>query len=227
LTDKKIEILLKETAILKKRYGGLHLKFRNGETLLVGELNFTATWQQKTISDSYIIEIRFPDDYPDTPPKVVEIGGKIEKGHHKYYDETLCLGVPVEIYLKFNKYKNILFFVEELVIPYLYAYSYKTEMGKMPWDERHGDVGIFQYYIELFKTLDLSAILALLKIIIEGDYQGNLPCPCGERKTLNECHGEAVFSLWQVPRNYMLVEYNTLERVKYKTDEISLLYRKF
>lgn len=227
LTDKKIELLLKEIALLKNKYDGLHLRFRDGKALLVGELNFTAVWKQKTIIDSYRIEIWFSDDYPNTPPRAFEIGGKIEKGHHKYCDETLCLGVPVEIYLKFNKNKNILFFIEELVIPYLYAYSYKIKWGEMPWGERHGDGGVIQYYIGLFKTLDLSAILALLKIIIMGNYQGNSQCSCGGKKTLNECHGEVVFSLWQVPINYVLVDYVAIERVKYKIDEINLLYRKF
>jgi hypothetical protein len=55
---------------------------------------------------------------------VWEIGGKIGKEYHHFFDGTLCLGTYIEVYRKFSPSPNIRNFIESLLIPYLYRYSY-------------------------------------------------------------------------------------------------------
>ena len=48
---------------------------------------------------------------------------------------NFCLGAPIEVRRRFAGHKNLLRFIEDQVIPYLFSYSYKRDYGKLPFGE--------------------------------------------------------------------------------------------
>ena len=161
-----------------------------------GKISFSASFQNDTITDTFSVTIILPDDYPHSPPNVQETGGRIPADFHQNPDRTLCLGIPIEVRQRFKKEPTLLAFVEKLLIPYLYSYSYFEKYGKLPFGEfAHGGKGIREYYQELFKTDDIYIVLELLKIMANGSYRGHHLCPCNSGKILRKCHGQLILKL--------------------------------
>jgi len=161
-----------------------------------GKISFSASFQNDTITDTFSVMIILPDDYPHSPPNVQETGGRIPADFHQNPDRTLCLGIPIEVRQRFKKEPTLLAFVEKLLIPYLYSYSYFEKYGKLPFGEfAHGGKGIREYYQELFKTDDIYIVLELLKIMANGSYRGHHLCPCNSGKILRKCHGQLILKL--------------------------------
>jgi len=161
-----------------------------GRWVIRGKLSFSASFQNNTaITDTYSVIITLPCDYPYSPPFVQETGGRIPADFHQNPDRTLCLGIPIELRQRFKKEPTLLAFVKNLLIPYLYSYSYFEKYGKLPFGEfAHGGKGIREYYQELFKTDDIYIVLELLKIMAGGKYRGHLPCSCGSGIRASKCH---------------------------------------
>jgi len=211
--EENIDLYLEQFKELRKYYPNLRDQMESENLFLRGEVCFKEDFETRFfIDDCYLVEIGFPADYPYSLPYVKEIGGKIESSYPHLINngsQTLCLGINVEIYQRFNERKTILHFVYNLLIPALYAHAYwKKKRVMPPWGDRsHGIPGIFLFYAELFKSIDIRLILTLLRIVIDGNYRGDSQCPCGSQKTLNECHGERIYSLWQIPYNHIEIEY--------------------
>lgn len=225
-----MKIIDKELNELKKLYPKLSHKILNGIIFLEGEISFCLidpNTGKPPISDKYQIEIKIRSDFPMSLPIVMEIGQKIERSYEHISDESvLCLGIPSELYLLLNKKPTIQGFIENILEPNLYAYSFYKKYGYMPWKDRlPGQLGIVCRYMELFNTIDLETILKLLEIVIKGDYRVNSKCPCGNAKTLNECHGEKIFFIWQIPWNYIYVDYEALRDFKNYFE--NFIYSKF
>ncbi|TCZ71456.1 hypothetical protein E0485_22660 [Paenibacillus albiflavus] len=192
ITRDQIEIDFNELKVL---YQDLRLLREEGDAYIVGDLPFSATYNGNSpIIDQYKIKILLPKDYPKSPPKLMEFGGRIPKSFHTNPDGTLCLGAPLEVRMKFNG--NLLSYVKELVIPYLYSYSYYEKYGDMPFGElSHGGRGILESYQELFVLTSSECVLDLLEILATGKFRGHLDCPCGSRMKLRKCHGPQLIQL--------------------------------
>jgi ferredoxin-thioredoxin reductase catalytic subunit len=159
--------------------------------LIKGILDFTGRGKDQLISDSFEIEILIPETFPNVPPSVKEIGGRIPSTFHHYDDGSLCLGTPLHIRMSFLQNPTLLGYVQDLVIPYLFSYCYWKKFGRMPFGElSHGRKGIMEYYRELFQLNSDISTIKLLKIIAEDNYRGHQTCPCGSGKILRQCHGE-------------------------------------
>ena len=169
---------------------------KNGVWTISGELHFEATHNKITLEDHYSIEILIPSDYPNTPPTAKEVGRRIPKYFHKMSDETLCLAAPLEIKIKFTQSQSLVGFIEMLLIPYLFSFSYFTQYGEMPYGElAHGGPGILDYYSQLFDVSSDINSLSLIKILVEDNYRGHQACPCGSGKRLRYCHGPLLIIL--------------------------------
>jgi hypothetical protein len=167
------------------------------------------------IKDSYLVQIAFPDNYPQNHPTVKEIGGRIPNNYHRNGDE-FCLGVPSEVYLKFVENPTLLHFIRGLLEPYLYKYSYwEKHNGKTPFDERpHGGEGVCEYYSEVFGTKDNDAIISLLEIPMSKAYKQSMICPCGSGNKLKKCCGKIILNIQnRVPTT--ILEYELLQIKKH------------
>ena len=186
---------------LKSQYNQLHLaRDKNGEYSVKGILSFSASYIDVTIEDQFEICIDIPMQYPSVPPSVKETGGRISSSFHVNPEiNTLCLGAPLEVKRKFLAEKNLVGFVEKLIIPFLYSYSYYEKNQRVPFGElSHGTRGILDYYKELFQTNNSQAVLNFLKLLISNSYRKNDLCPCRSGKPLKKCHADILIDIIKI-----------------------------
>lgn len=82
-------------------------------------------------------------------------------------------------------------FIEELLVPYLYSYSYFEKTSRMPFGElSHGGKGITEYYQQLLQLDSEVAVIGFLRVLADDDYRGHHHCPCSNGKNLRACHGQ-------------------------------------
>lgn len=171
-------------------YLGL-VETRTQRFLVAGNLGFTVRANGETIRDDYDIEIDIPPDYPRSPPTVRETGRKIPQGggYHINPDGTMCLGTPLAVNLIFARERNLTWFVKELVVRFLCSVTYKRDYGRMLYGElSHGTEGILEHYREIFFTHNDLVVLKLLRLLSDGMVRECIPCPCGSKKSLRDCH---------------------------------------
>ncbi len=194
-------LLKKELKEIPENFFLPNLK-RNGETFVLwGNLRFKIDYKGKEIKDDYDIEITIPSDYPNTVPMTKEVGGKIPTDFHKLVDDSLCLGVPIDVKIKFAQHPNLMGYLEQ-VVHYLLAFSYKQKYGDFPFgDRKHGFDGILDYYNEKFGTDDLVS-LKILCLLVYKNSLVPISCPCGSKKPLQNCHGPIIKSF----KNYHSIE---------------------
>lgn len=208
---KNIRLLNREQRYLKNNYPSLKLRI-NSQVEIVGLLEFSAAYNEEIISNRYNIKIILPPDYPKMVPMVWELDNRIDKNYHKYDDGSLCLGTPTDIYLRFMENPNIGHFIKDLVIPYLYRYSYIKKYKENPFpDYSHGTKGIIEYYLEFFSTDTISTVLDLLKTSINS-FNKEDNCPCGSPNKINNCHKIQLEKLIEIPKGLLMLHYGSLEQ---------------
>ena len=172
-------------------YSSLKLVEDDSEHALLGSVYFSASVDGKeTIEASYDIKISIPHSYPVELPKVYSSGYQLdERFEHTNPDTSFCLAVPFEERKLYDYEPTLLGFINNLVVPFLYGYSYFLKHGKHPFGEReHGDKGILNFYLELFGSSNAETlILSLCKFAVAG-YQPHEKCPCGSGKKVLKCH---------------------------------------
>lgn len=218
------ELVHQQIDDLTEKYSELSCVSSSSPLAVSGKLSFSAHYNSVSIRDEYTVEIAVPEDYPKTLPTAKEIGGRISKDFHTYPDNTLCLGSPIETRIKFRKQETLIGFVEDLLIPVLYAYSYREKYGEMPYGElSHGVNGILESYKGLFQINDDLAVIAFLKILADDNYRGHISCPCGSNIKLRNCHGNIVRELqnFQSPGEYLNESVSILCFMKDKGQDIS------
>ncbi len=190
-------LVMSQMTEVQAQHPSLELMLKSGEVRIRGEIGFCLDHNSRTIEDTYQVEIHIPDDYPESPPNAFETGNKIDESfEHFLIDGSLCLGAPLEIRRKFLQHMNLLRFINELLVPYLFSYSCKRDFGETPFGElAHGCTGIRQYYQDLFRVEDYVAVLGLLKVLADDNYRGHLKCPCGARSNVRRCHGSQLREL--------------------------------
>jgi len=189
-------------------------KDTKGPWYINGILKFSREYFKRLIEDEYSVKIIVPENYSDMLPKILETGDRIPKDFHHYLDESLCLGAPLAVKLKFRRQPTLLGFVDNCAIPYLYSFSYKSRFGKLPFGElSHGGIGILEYYQELFGVKDHKRVLKLIEILAEESYHSHDRCPCGRGKRLESCHGKLLLEIKTVqsPAEF-LNEYHLIVR---------------
>ncbi len=187
MVDLKIREFLKD-------YPGMSLvPQRDGSFVLEGKFSFLAVAPNGlSITDTYRIEIRVPEEFPRAIPKVIELAQKIPRDgkHHVNYDGTLCMGSALRILQKINEKPTLVGFAEKCLVPYLFGASYKMLFGKdFPFGElSHGDQGILDDYMDLFGLKTKEQVKKALKLLELNEHEANkhiCPCNCGMR--LGQC----------------------------------------
>jgi hypothetical protein len=137
------------------------------------------------------VEIRFPEDYPDSLPVVNEIGGRIpqtQDRHINVADGTACLLVPEEWFVispdrsfgAFLKGPVRNFFLGQILVE-----------GGQPWpfgERSHGYQGMLECYLEMLGIEEPSRVLAYFDCLRKEQLRGHWNCPCGRGKRLRDCH---------------------------------------
>ena len=217
--EDKFELFEKELNEIKKDYPKLHYRNTKDGLFLEGEIRFDLTCKGigERIKDSYLIQIILPEDYPESPPKVKEIGGKIADNFHKS-EQNLCLDVPSQVYLMFKENPTIRHFIKELLEPYLYHHSYwKKHDGEMPFGQRsHYGEGILEHYSEYFGVEDREAVMDFLELLGKRDFKQSMPCPCGSKKKIKKCHRKKFLNIYNnVPVKIIRYELDQARKTRY------------
>jgi len=204
---------------LEKAFPTSKLKLKkdeDGRWLVTGDIHFKASFKEESeIEDTYSVQLSLPSDYPQSPPKALEIGERIPRDiDHHIFPATgeLCLGAPLEVRRRFLNLPSLLHFVNDLLVPFLYAFSYQERFGERPWGElSHGGRGVLEYYQEAFHTDNLKVVLRLLKTLADDSYRGHHPCPCASGDILRRCHGKQLRDFMQLQSaEVFLVEAETI-----------------
>jgi hypothetical protein len=178
-----------------------------------GDLDFYAEFSGHAIRDQYLVSITVPGGYPNEIPAMRETGGRTKAIADKYKITDLrdlhcnpdggvaCVCVKQEEKARFPTNSNLLTFVDQLAVPYLYGLSYFDEFKKWPWPEyAHGPLGILERYTE-----DLTGHTRGNIIFIAPSFTGDVKnrkkyrehllkpgykklCPCGSGKFFSVCH---------------------------------------
>ena len=195
------EELRKQITELTSVHKGLrHVIDDDVHTLLSGALNFEASANGlETISDSFDIELSVPHAFPDSSPQAREIGGRIGADYeHLNPDDTLCLAVPIEQRRLFLEQPTLLGFVNRLLVPYLYGYSFWKKHGYHPFGEAaHGSEGILRHYVDTLSLRGSLQALAVICFLFEHGYRGHHDCPCGSGRIVRACHGPVLRAIHQ------------------------------
>lgn len=180
----------------------------DGKISVHGAVGFSMEHDSRTVKDCYQLKLEIPDDYPATPPFVFETEGKVPKEFEHFMQAgNFCLEAPVEVRRRFARHRNLLRFIDEQVIPYLFAYSYKRDYGVLPFGDRlHDTAGLLQYYTDFFQTSGIPA-MKLLKCLADDWAPPLMACPCGSAGKLRDCHGPRLDELRpHLPRHWFEAE---------------------
>ena len=95
----------------------------------------------------------------------------------------------------FAQNRNLLHFINRLLVPYLFSYTYYHEHGRLPHGElSHGMLGLLEYYKDFF-AVDVTTVLKLLKVLADSLAPPLMQCPRGSGKALQSCHGPKLDAL--------------------------------
>ncbi|WP_370979005.1 hypothetical protein [Agaribacterium sp. ZY112] len=183
-----------DIATLLSEYEGLEeIKRSPFGVTLAGMLSFDAAPDShELISDCFEIEVFIPSEYPEKMPLVWDAGARIRGDfEHINSDGSFCLAVPVEERIIFDQSPSLLGFIDNLVVPFLYGYSYWEKNAEMPFDERsHGAKGLLEYYLDLYSSSDKVAVLKGVYGLVKVGYKPHEKCPCGSGRKVLRCHKE-------------------------------------
>jgi hypothetical protein len=163
------------------------------------------------LCDTYSVRLEWPSH--QVYPTVYEIGGRIEavaanlevglEDVHVYpAEKALCLASWTKLETSFAPGFELSVFINEFLVPYLYAQTYFSKTHTWPWGElSHGYIGILEElgrmgeldinYIKLAraqvtKLVGERAAQALFSIRPRPHHK----CPCGSDRTIRKCHPE-------------------------------------
>jgi len=189
-----------EQRYIAENFPDLHYQIEEGFVIIIGEVNFTTSFAGNEISDTHKIRVEFPHNYPEETRVAVELGRKISKDFHTFSNQTLCLGTPMEIRSIFNKERTIKNFLENLLLPYLFQFSYKSKYGELPIGERsHGMPGIYEFYKEKIGISNETSIIRFLSDLRDKKLKGHHLCPCGSNVIFRKCHWTSAENLLKLP----------------------------
>lgn len=175
-----------------RRYPKLRIKEVDGLQILKGIVDIPN--DNNEIVGSFSIEIAFRKEFPYRFPILYEVGGDIPKlaDWHKYSNNSCCLTVePNEILICKNGI-NVLFFIENVAIPYFANQVHRKIAGYYKNGEfGHGALGLKQFYSGLLKTADENKWREYFEIAFVNKplrISRNDCCFCGSNIKYKNCH---------------------------------------
>lgn len=198
-----------------RKYPDLHFQHSEDDLFIIGKYKFRSNIENESpLQDIYNLKITFPNNYPFSYPTVYELDDKIPKDYHKHIDESLCLGTAVDLFLIYRKSKSISNFIENILNPYLYRFTYIQQHNKEPFSDRsHGVRGIFESYSEFLQIKDLRIIIDFIYIALNKGYKYDMSCPCKSDRTFKKCHGKKALYLEELPYDYLKDDFMLLSNL--------------
>ncbi|GEM_PF-1332765 len=190
-------------------------------TVWEGEIDLSASYDGCEINDLYQISVTV---HPDRIPDLREIGGRTLQVARKYDladirslhcapdSRIACLCTKQEELKRFPVGSDMVKFLKELAVPYLYGLSFYEVYGKWPWKEySHGVMGLLEYEADEQGQHTVYSISSLVQFFLKEKkwpkYREQLihpkgygPCPCGSRIPFYACHNRSWIGLQHLHR---------------------------
>lgn len=200
--------------LVAQKYPSLSVKTGKDGYLLTGTVTLNSEFANVPLYDEYNLEIEIPCDFPNSIPTVKDINGDVPKDlKHFYVSGELCLGASCDLYEYLDNHINIVDFINDIVMSYLYTASYYKRYGSTPFGERSHKKGVEEAYMERYAVNDKETLISLLKYVAGiYEYRGHLQCPCGSGLKLRSCHGHLI-----------LKDIQSRHSNKYRTDAYNLI----
>lgn len=151
---------------------------------------------------NYKIRIVMPDDFPNTPPTVFEVGEEIPKSpeyHFNISDNSACLFARPERFKVWPPGAGIKDFINGPVRAFFFSQAFKGLTGKWPFGEwSHGNDGIVEFYAHSLDVTSLIVIKEMLELALEHKIFRQWKCPCGSGKRVISCHEEKISTLSKI-----------------------------
>jgi len=200
-----------EIAAVKARYPGLD---RTGPGAIEGTLNMEAVFDGQSLKDSFQVRITATNPNSDRVPALYENGGRTKaiadkygfsdlRTLHRNMDGTACVCVKQVEKRKFPPGSDLLVFIEELAVPYLYALVHYEKNERWPWGEySHGTLGLLEFAADDQDEQtreDIEQIAATVRRDMHWkryvkhlrNANSGKTCPCGSGKKFDVCHERA------------------------------------
>ena len=209
-TEINYQFLIEQYNQLVAAYSGLEYGIDKLQDcfFVTGVLSFSASFNQISIRDSYLIRIDIPWNFDLFHiPLAYELAGRIPKSFHHYVKGNLCLGINIANYEKISQDCTLLGYVDNLLVPFLYAYSYYEKYGKMPYgNEGHDRDAVFLYFKEKFSDVPEERLLDLIiYMYMPHVYGSHRPCLCGSGLPMRSCHFNLLKELIHIyPRDILI-----------------------
>lgn len=164
-----------------------------GVAVICGWLDFSVTPPGlPTIIDRYRIRLEVPLAGSRALPVAFERGERIAatSSNHINPSGSLCLGSPLQLQLKLGSSPSLLLYVEQCLVPFLYAASWRAQGNAgFPFDElAHGAQGLVEDYQRLLQLNRAEHIDDALRLLSTRKRKANKrPCACGCGLRLGRC----------------------------------------
>lgn len=155
--------------------------------------------------NQFEIEIIVDEAFPKRIPEVHETGGRIPSILDRHYmsdGSGCCLVIPhrfTEYFKPFMTFEN---FIDIFVIPFFRNQIYYEINGHFAAGYKHGEHGMWEYYVEIFGSdLKLQQLSTLIKTVLDERadrkvrIKGHKICPCGGGLIQRHCHGSGLIKL--------------------------------
>lgn len=177
------------------QYPGMRIQPSRSKLIhLEGQFEFRAdSAKGPIIEDAFQLRIILPNAYPKELPKFFELGTRIprEADHHVFpEDGALCLGSPLRLEIIAQSVKDFTAFVQQTLVPFLYAVSHSEKTGKsfLFGELKHGLPGLVEDYRELLQLQSHRQIVNALSLLAMKKRLANKrPCPCDCGSRLGSC----------------------------------------
>ena len=168
---------------------------------LHGHILVFRTYNDFTLRKKYTLNVVIPIG-SDELPFVIDTNRQIKQDYHHYYPNgRLCLATDSQMRIRFIDGFDLVEWMFEFVEVYFFSYEYYERFGIFPFGERaHGSLGIIQTYQDLLMAKDEVETHKLMHFIKKQLYRGHHLCPCGSKKLLRKCHGQAMLRFYKDAR---------------------------
>ena len=202
--------------------------------IITGDLSFKETYKGFEVKDSFNIKVFWPYNVPKSLPKIFECGKRIphEADFHVNPNDnnSLCLAtrrVETEILSSNPTFEN---YIISLVIPFFYAFVFKTKNNYYPWgEEKHAEIGLLEDFMNYFHLPDIQITKNFLfHLVLHKKMKGHHLCPCGSGKKFRDCHAPLYWKLnkYYTQRNLLLDCISILPSDARENHRLKSLYKK-
>jgi len=139
---------------------------------------------------AFVLEIAVLRDFPNSPPIVRELAGRIPRtaDRHVYTNGCFCVELCTDFCLRGPL--SIREYMDGPLRSYLLAQIHFEVFQKWPRDDdrKHGQQGIVQLCQERLDTDDILLVTKMVSVVQSWSDPKKQRCPCGSHRKITKCH---------------------------------------